>query len=311
MINKLTIDDKLNLFLLHSKLDSNRELILVENNSKLNYILGEIGNQTSFKINRDKKWLPIKDIIKLISYLSPSVRNCYYGRILETLSYFRSTTTKETVKLPIYLSNDLLYIIGVIIGDGSLFNPKTKKTYTIHICGTNKRYIKNTITPLMKSLFDLEYYPNGKHRENKKILYEWYVSRKALRRYFQIFFEIPIGKKSHIVRIPQILNDLSIENKASFLAGLMDTDWGYEYYLFGTGSASKMLLEDTKEILTNTFNINNLRIFERNIGGKFRSYSMSIPKQEIVNFSKIFKDRLKNKDRVQLIEKLINRAPIV
>lgn len=309
MIKELVINDKLNLLVLHSKFDSNRELILVENNSKLNYILEEMENKTHIKIDRNVKWLPIRDIIKLISHLPPDIERYYCGKLLETLVYFRSTTTKETVKLPIYISSDLMYIVGVIIGDGSLFDPKTKKTYPVYICGTNEKYFKKVIRPLMKSLFGLDYFPNGKYRKNKKILYEWYVSRKSLRRYLSLFFEIPLGKKSHNVRVPKIVYELSKEKQISFLAGLMDTDWGYEYYLFGTGSASKMLLEDTKQILTNNFNINNLRIFERIINDRFKSYSMSVPRPEIIKFSKIFKGRLKNKDRVQLLEKLIGKLP--
>ncbi|MDD5417222.1 MAG: hypothetical protein PHU12_04595, partial [Candidatus Aenigmarchaeota archaeon] len=179
MINELMINGKLNLFLLHSKLDRSRELILVENNSKLRQILNKIENEMHTKIDRDVKWLSIRDITRMVSQLPSDSERYYYDKLLETFVYFRSTTTKESVKLPVCIDNDLLYIVGVIIGDGSLFNPKTKKTYPIHICGTNEKYIKNAIKPLMKSLFDLDYSPKGKHRENKKILYEWYVSRKA------------------------------------------------------------------------------------------------------------------------------------
>ena len=145
MIKEKIINDNLNLFLLHNNKDSNRELILAKNNNNLHRILEDLKSQTNRNVNLDKSWISIKDILMLLDGLPKSKQKLYSEKILHILSRFRTITSKKEVCLPLKISDELVYILGVIIGDGSLVNCKTKKTYPVYVCGTNREYIKGDI----------------------------------------------------------------------------------------------------------------------------------------------------------------------
>ncbi len=271
LLNKI-IDNKLNLFLIHSKKDekNKKELILVKSNKKIYAIILEIKNRFGIKTTINKKsWIPLQSIIETINSLEDRYRIYYSKGFLENMHFFKSTMSKTMVRLPNKITNDLVYIIGVIIGDGSLPKYSKRKIYHVYICGTNKKYLIK-ISSLMKKLFKLEYVPKGRIRNNKKVLYEWRMSSKPLFRFISTIFEVPAGKKSNIVKWPSLIKPLDREKQISFISGLMDTDWGSEFYTFGSGCASLELLKDTLRSIESITKIENLKIIERPLNAKKR-----------------------------------------
>ena len=305
MIKDKIIENRLNLFLLHNVNDTDKELIKVKNNPQLISIICEMEKDFNIKFNNTKrKWISIKELTDFIESISPNSTD-YIVKVLDNMKTFRSSMSKLEVKIPNKITDNLVYIISVIIGDGCLSKYLTKKMYPVYICGTNEGYIKNTIRPIMKNLFSLDSFTKGKKRENKSILYEWIRYSKPLYIFFSNLFEIPTGKKSHRVKIPEIVKDFDEHYQLSFLSGLMDTDWGYEYYTFGSGCVSRQLLEDTKSLLEKLTNIENLKIKERPLNAKEGSFSLSIPKKDMPEFYKTFRKRLKNTKKTRILDNLM------
>jgi len=305
MIKDKIIENRLNLFLIHNENDKEKELIKVKNSSELMYTISEIEQNFNIKFNNLKnKWISIKELINFIEKMPKNSVN-YITRILDNMKIFKSIMSKLKVKLPNKVTKDLLYITGVIIGDGSLSRYTTRKTYSVYICGTNEDYIRNIIRFKMKKVFNLNSSSRSKKRENKSILYEWLRCSKPLYRLFSNVLDIPTGKKSHRVKVPEIVKNLDENHQLSFLSELMNTDWGYEYYTFGSGCVSRQLLEDVKSILEKLTNIENLKIKERPLNAKNGSFSLIIPKKYIPEFYRLFRRRLKNTEKIRILEKLM------
>lgn len=301
------IGNRLNLFLLHNKSDNERELIKVKNNQELMKTVFEIKKKFGIPFGNYSEWIAIKELYNLIEKI-PKNKTNYANRILSCMKTFRAVMSRLEANIPNEISHDLLYIIGVIIGDGSLPKNTTKKVYPVYICGTNEEYIKGSIKPLMKGLFDLDSKVKGRKRDGKSVLFEWYRCSKSLYRFLSNVFEIPIGKKSHIVKVPEIIKKLDLKKQLSFLSGLIDTDWGYEYYTFGSGCVSKQLLEDSREILKK-LGIKNLKIRDRPNNAKNGSFSLCIPKNQILDFDGTVRKRLKNTEKLKILDNL--KAPVV
>jgi len=306
MISDKIIENRLNLFLLHNENDRLKEQIKVKNNIQMIHIISEIEKKfnTNFT-NIENKWISVKELINFLENLPLDNSINYATRILDSMKIFKSTMSKLEVKISNKITNDLVYIVGVIIGDGCLSEYTTKKMYPVYVCGTNENYIKNTIKTVMNNLFNLSSFIKGKKRENKSILYEWIRYSKPLYRFFSNIFEIPIGKKSHKVLIPKLIKNLNSELQISFLTGLFDTDWGYEYYTFGSGCVSRQLLEDAKNMIEKLTNIENLKIKERPLNAKSGSFSLIIPKKFIPEFYRVFRKRLKNAEKIRILENLM------
>jgi len=301
------IGSRLNLFLLHNESDSEKELIKVKNSPKLMKIVSEIKKKFDIPFETYSEWTTLKELYNFIGKI-PKDKTVYTNRILGCMETFRAVMSKLEVRLPNEISYDLLYIIGVIIGDGSLPKNTTKKVYPVYICGTNEEYVKGSIKPLMKTLFGLDSKVKGKKRDNKRVLFEWYRCSKPLYRFLSNILGIPTGKKSHIVEMSKIIKKLDLEKQLSFLAGLIDTDWGNEYYTFGSGCVSRQLLEDSKAILEKS-GIKNLKIKDRPNNAKNGSFSLCIPKNQIIDFSRIVRKRLKNTEKLKILDNL--NAPVV
>ena len=170
---------------------------------------------------------------------------------------------KRNVKLPTKLTKELAEFIGIMIGDGHLtsydyINKKGQHSFKsdIVISGNNaeKEYLE-FIMDLFYNLFNLKLSYIMDNRSNAIILI---AHSKGIVNFLHDVCNIPVGKKTNIVRIPPIIFISPNYIKSSFLRGLADTDFtvtfknrtnkGHNYPLIKGSFKSKNLIKDLEKI---------------------------------------------------------------
>jgi len=207
----------------------------------------------------------------------------------------------NSVFLPFQLTEDLLYIVGVVAGDGSLpvkYNGSGYRNYKISIQMKNYVYLRY-IASLFKKVFNINPNFTVQKKGNRKYL-EMYIYSKLIYKFFSVMFGIPEGKKSSLVRMPLIIRNLSSSERLPFVAGVVDTDWGKAGNSFGTHSASLLLIKDITQTISGVAKINFSpirRYIQRN---KYKSYQVRISKRDFTRFFELFKEYypLKNQDKI-------------
>lgn len=156
------------------------------------------------------------------------------------------------VKIPNEITSDIAYLSGLIFGDGHLCVRKDKHEYSIHITGNlrdESEFYKTVIAPMFKTIFliDPKIRINDKNSTITIVIYS-----KELLFYFSNTFDIPIGKKSHLVCVPKIIKNKNF--KKEFIQGFADADFSLclkrlrrkqPYYpvINGTSKSKKIILQ--------------------------------------------------------------------
>jgi len=140
------------------------------------------------------------------------------------VKWFRAKRSSRVIKLPIKMTDDLAYFLGVIVGDGYVKKLKRKKGgYYWEIIITGRMDYIEYLSKLTSSLFN--YIPTvtkDKRRGNSYILR---ISSMIIFRYLTRIFGFCSGEKSGNIPKIKFVYDSSYLFK-NFLAGLIDTD-GY------------------------------------------------------------------------------------
>jgi hypothetical protein len=193
------------------------------------------------------------------------------------------------------LDNDLIYLAGVIAGDGHLKGgvkwkgKDNSRDYCINVHSNNKEYL-NLILKLIKEKI------NTKTKVCKgKRAYYLSIRNKELHTFFNTNLDIPLGKKSDIIKIPNNLTEIETNH---FLAGLFDTDGGIRRNSIGYCSASKKLISQIHNYL-NSIGIENTK--ESWVNKKYdkKYYGNRIIKSSISRFFKTIP--LKNNKKLKKI----------
>lgn len=183
----------------------------------------------------------------------------------------------KMVQMPNELNPELLYFLGVIVGDGSLpikHNGDKKRSFVITIEKANEKFIVSVLKPLAERLFGVKWSITTRLREGRKQTWCLYLYSKAVYRFLVDRFGLPEGEKSRKIRMPLKIRNLSSQQRLPFLAGVMDTDWGVQGNSFGTHCSSKMLLVDIRNALKEIIGFSP-RI-TRYVQGSFISYQMRL-----------------------------------
>ncbi|HUT79946.1 MAG TPA: LAGLIDADG family homing endonuclease [Candidatus Bathyarchaeia archaeon] len=168
----------------------------------------------------------------------------------------------EDFQLPLYLTEELAYLTGVIIGDGHLAD------YFINIIDSSKEHIKN-LAELLQLHFNskIEFFEQQNAQAwNVNILGKWIV------RFFNFLSGQPINERKypHLCE-PLIFQEQDLFRRA-FWRGLMDADGSYKTTI-GFGSASEQLIIDFSQFLEE--HTIQHRFYEQEVcGGK--TYSVNI-----------------------------------
>lgn len=146
--------------------------------------------------------------------------------------------SKETT-IPFILNEEIAFFVGAIIGDGHL----KKSKFQVVIECTNRQLIEY-IQLICKRNFWREFNVRKvKLREGKQQSFAIGMDSKSIYNLLKEVFEIPIGKKSHIVKIPSFIFNSNKSIKSAFLIGIMMTEGGSRRRMIGISTASKQLWE--------------------------------------------------------------------
>ena len=133
---------------------------------------------------------------------------------------------EKGITLPKYLSEDLAYLVGVHIGDGSMGIYKSSKRveYKNEFSGhliNDKLFHKSILVPLFKKLFNFE----PKTRVSCAGTHSVYLTSKAITTYFHKCLQLPLGKKSAIIDIPKFIQLAGSKYYFACIRGVFDTDF--------------------------------------------------------------------------------------
>jgi intein/homing endonuclease len=193
----------------------------------INYIGGPIktSKAAGVKYTRLKEWSsgrrPIP--ISFLKYLTESSENPgrTESRINSNDIYLSCRYSPHKVKFPRQVTKELAYIVGVILGDGSLSgkNSNERGNWKIAVCFDNEKHCK-IYRRYMKRVFGI----NPKYYWTKKGYFECSIASKALHWFFQQFFEIKNGVKHDSIIVPSVVKAQSAGIVSWFIQGLFDTD---------------------------------------------------------------------------------------
>ena len=150
------------------------------------------------------------------------------------------------LKFPNALTEDLAYIVGLILGDGSLAGNQSNKkgNWSISAFFDNKDH-RAYFDKLIKK--ELGFYP--KHFLTDKNYHLSCFCSKAAHYLFRNFFEIPNGYKSSIIIAPKIIVNASVGIQSAFIRGLFDSDGTFTSNEVRYSTTSKKMAEQMHELL--------------------------------------------------------------
>ncbi len=227
------------------------------------------------------------------------------NEIVDNIEYI-SSTTQGIARIPKMMTPDLLYLSGLILGDGCLpiknRHKENNLEYTFMIISSSKDFLENKIKPILKELFQIEHF-SMRYYTHRGSAWELKKGNKAVYRFFTQIIGLPNGKKSKKAELPTIVKKLEPKQAIPFLAGLIDSDIGkHGRGRMGCTFRSKKLVDDLINLLA------KLDIKAKCYGTHFKNniyiqHDFSIPKSQV----KILKDVLvenylpKRKDRLNTL----------
>jgi len=204
------------------------------------------------------------------------------AQIIPKMKYFCSSRNSEVLtRLPCRLFDDLLYLVGVIAGDGSLSRKQKRNRweYPLVIEKANEVYIRDIYVPFLERIFNVKLRLKANTKVGRQPTWRAEVGSKPIHRYLTRLFDFPEGKKAGKLRIPQIIRSLSPIHQLPYFAGLVDTDFGSLGAGMGITTASPRLVEDLSDFLSNIGV--ETRKYEYFKDKKFRMYQLVVPNKYV------------------------------
>lgn len=197
----------------------------------------------------------------------------------------------EDFQLPLFLTENLAYLVGVVMGDGHLAN------YFVNIIDSSKEHIEN-LTRLLEELFNskTEFFEQSNAKAwNVNILGKWIVR----------FFNFLSGQLINARKYPSLREPLIVHNnelfRSSFWSGLMDADGSYKRVI-GFASASKRLRLDFATFLTQ--HQIDYRFYEQEVCGGL-TYSLNVAGESRKQFAKLINSN--HPEKLQELQSLLSR----
>ena len=114
------------------------------------------------------------------------------------------------------ISKELAYITGFILGDGNL----SKSDYLVRVAERSKKFIEN-FTKIFKKVFDKKMKIYFDSYNNS---YVGYIHCKKIWEFLRNKLEIPIGRKTRKIKVPEKIKKASLEIKVAFLQAIFDAE---------------------------------------------------------------------------------------
>ena len=225
--------------------------------------------------------------------------------ILSNVEYV-SSTTHDIVKIPREPSMDILYLAGLILGDGCLPDAFRKDEdnwiYVFSISGGDKEFFESVIIPLIEKTFCIRnillYFYNRTWNVDKK--------NKAIFRFFTRIIGLPSGKKSIKAHVPNWIKEAGLEVSVPFIAGLIDSDIGKHRRTLGCTFRSERFVEDLVELF-NLCGVNTVKGGTYLIKEKYPQTDFWIPKKGVKALKNLLTQTYlpKSKDRLKAIDDIL------
>jgi len=180
---------------------------------------------------------------------------------MEKLSYHIELTKKDISKgivLPKILTNELAYICGILVGDGSISKRIEKNEYSIKCVGNpkdEKDLYHKIIGPRFNDIFGFT--PEIRLMDSNTT-YGLRIHSKTLFRFFTEVIGLHYGRKDQKLNIPRIIKE-NPELTTYFIRGLFDTDGCISfkkkytdkpyYPVITLNSQSKILVQEISQAL--------------------------------------------------------------
>ena len=137
---------------------------------------------------------------------------------------FSKNDLKTGIKVPNKLTEDLAYLIGIHVGDGSMNYYEQKReyilSYTGHLIDEEELYLNQVVTRF-KLLLNKKPSIYKQYRDTTIIVI---IRSKGIFHFFHQEIGLPKGSKSAI-EIPKIIQESSQKYKIKFLKGIADTEF--------------------------------------------------------------------------------------
>lgn len=194
------------------------------------------------------KWLSRRNSIPLSFF--KNLKKYYKIDLSQYITHLEGYSDKKQIKIPKNLTEDLARVIGAHIADGHLKRRNTnwhnrKATHYELVLREGYETTINSFCRWFNNCFDYNLKP--KKRKNH---YEIYISNKVIFNFFNIFLELPSGKKTETIRIPNYIKDSNKKIKIAFLQGLLMFDGSVERK---TGYIS--LVSRSEDLVKDTYNL--------------------------------------------------------
>ena len=149
------------------------------------------------------------------------------------------TGPSPIVTLPKNTSFKLLVLLGLILGDGHLKKAKPKIFYE-SINYNIVAYVKE----LLKEVFQLNCKLRTRYRRNQTF---YYIdpNNRAVQTYINKVFDVPIGKKSSIIKMPRNLDTVK---RAQLFIGYFIADGGIKMKGLSITSKSSQIINDCETL---------------------------------------------------------------
>ncbi len=168
----------------------------------------------------------------------------------------------EGFQLPLYLTDELTYLSGVIMGDGHLAN------YFINIIDSSKEHIVS-LTKILEEMFHskTEFFKQSNAEAwNVNILGKWIV------RFFNFLTGQPINKRKY----PSLREPLIFQNnelfRRKFWQGVMDADGSYKTNISFTSASQNLFFDFTNFLEQNKL---DFKVYTNRLYGA-KTYSLNL-----------------------------------
>lgn len=268
----------------------------------------EIGYPIKKRVSEE--WIRGRAAIPLVAIDALKILGCEkeVEEIIDKVEYV-SSTTGEVVRIPNELTPDILYLAGLVLGDGSLpikfRRHENNFEYEVLITSRERQFLEKEIIPLFKTIFGVE---SVSMRFSGHIGKAWTMCKKnkAIFRFFTQIIKLPKGDKSTKAEVPTSIKEMNPGEFAPFLAGLIDSDIGKHSSGMGSTFKSKKLVEELITLL------GKAGIIAKHYGShyknnKYLQHDFSIPKSQIIKLKDLLEETYlpKRKDRLNTLYSLL------
>ncbi len=162
--------------------------------------------------------------------------------LIDSCEFFSSTSARP-FRIPHKISCNLAYLLGAILGDGHINKSKDRIYFEV-----SEKWLARKFIEKVRQVFHHTLHLNTRV-DRGKLRWVANFDNKPAVRLFTEFLDVPRGKKSHKIYVPDTIKNLGKEIKLAFLEGVFDTDGCIRKKGLRITSASKKFRDDLCELL--------------------------------------------------------------